>query len=114
MKTITREENIALQNYLNTILSFPTSFSQQKSNMGEEGFCLWCEEWEVIEMVKYLINGKDMYYADPPPNRLRNSQGLWSKEAIEKKVIDTFDTMESVDQIIEWFKKARANFNASS
>lgn len=112
MINFTKSDMNDLKNCLARILDHPTSFDKQKSIMGPNKFCLWCEEWEVIEMLKYLINGKEDYYKDPPPNRLKKST-LWSKEKIEEKVIRDLDAMTSVDQIVDYFKHKREHFNES-
>ena len=112
MKTFTQKEIIALEEYLQKIIGEPTPFDKQKSIFGPNKFCQWCEEWELIEMLKYLFNGKDIYYRDPPPNRLKNSEH-WSKPAIEEKVEKDLGDMESVEQIIAYFKNKREHFNES-
>ena len=113
MKTFIEKEIVALKEYLQIVIGNPTAFAKQKSVMGENNFCLWCEEWELIEMLKFLINGKDNYINDPPPNRLRNSALLWSKEDIETKVIKDLENLETIEQIIEYFKKIRESFHES-
>jgi len=113
MITLSSKEKIMLENHLNSIIGNPTSFDNQKSIMGDDGFCLWCEEWELIEMLKYLFNGKEVYDRDPPPNRLKKST-VWSKEAIEQKVIQDLDAMDSVEQIITYFNMRRNKFNEST
>jgi len=113
MITLSSKEKITLENHLNSIIGNPTPFDKQKSVIGEDGFCLWCEEWELIEMLKYLFNGKEVYDRDPPPNRLKKST-IWSKEAIEQKVIQDLGTMESIDQIVNYFITRRNNFNEST
>lgn len=110
MKTFDSKEIIMLKEYLGRLQGRLTPFSKQKSIMGEDGFCMWCEEWETVEMLKYLINGKDMYFADPPPNRLKKSKE-WSKEAIEQKVIADLDKIESVEGIIDYFDNKKEKYN---
>jgi pyruvate-formate lyase-activating enzyme len=114
MKTFNDKEIIMLKEYLQGFLGKPTPFAKQKSIFGSNRFCLWCEEWEIIEMLKYLINGKDNYYRDPPPNRLRDSALLWSKEGIEARVIKDLGNLETVEQMIEYFKNKREHFNEST
>ena len=113
MKNFIEKENIALQEYLGSIIGRPTPFSHQKSEFDSSGKCLWCEEWEIIEMLKFLFNGKDIYYRDPPPNRLKNST-LWSKEKIEEKIERELGSMEDANTIIEHFKKIREGFHEST
>ena len=113
MKTLEEKEKTALKEYLQKVIGNPTPFDKQKSIFGENKLCLWCDEWEVIEMLKFMFNGKDNYYLDPPPNRIKNSVGLWSKEAIEAKVEKELGNMETTEQIIEYFKNRREHFNES-
>jgi len=110
LKTIDQIENIKLQEYLQDIIGKPTPFSKQKSMFGTLGNCLWCDEWELIEMIKYLFNGKEVYYRDPAPNRLKNSP-FWSKEAIEAKVEKDLGNMTTIEEIIGYFKNIRNSFN---
>jgi hypothetical protein len=112
MRTFTQREIITLEEYLQTIIGNPTPFYKQKSVFDDNGRCLWCEEWELIEMLKFLFNGKDIYYRDPPPNRLKNSTA-WSKEAVEAKVEQELGSMETVEQIINYLRKVRENFHES-
>jgi hypothetical protein len=112
MKTFTQKENIALQEYLSTIIGNPTPFAKQTSVFDTSGKCIWCEEWELIEMLKYLFNGKDIYYRDPPPNRLKDST-LWSKEKIEEKAEAELGKIEDINLILAYFKKWREGFNES-
>ena len=110
MIILNEDEIIVLKQYLQKVIGYPTPFDKQKSIFGQNKFCQWCEEWEIIEMLKFLFNGKDMYYSDPPPNRLKNSS-FWSKQAIEEKVERDLGKMDNVEQIIEYFKDKREHFN---
>lgn len=110
MKTFTEKEIVVLKEYLAQITGRPIPFAKQKTVFDINGKCQWCEEWEMIEMLKYLINGKENYYYDPPPNRLKYSTA-WSKENVEAKVIKDLDSLQSIEEIIDYFKKARELFN---
>ena len=111
MKTLDEKEKIVLKEYLQKIIGIPIPFDKQKSIFGKNHVCLWCEEWEIIEMLKFLFNGKDNYYLDPPPNRIKNSSELWNKEDIEKKVLDDLGEMQMVEQMVEYFQKRREGFH---
>lgn len=113
MRILNPKEVIALKEYLQRIIGRPIAFDKQKTIYGKSKLPLWCEEWELIEMVKYLFQGKELYYRDPPPNRLKNST-LWSKEAIEEKVEKELGNMETVNQMIEYFENKRNKFNEIS
>jgi hypothetical protein len=114
MKTFNDKEIIQLKEYLSSVIGNPTPFAKQKSIFRSDGFCQWCDEWELIEMLKYLINGKDNYYADPIPNRLRKSDVFPGKKFIEEKVIKSFDSYGSVDEIINHFKRIRGAYHESA
>ena len=115
MMTHTEEEKKVLKEYLQKLIGSPTPFAKQKSIFGSQTYPLWCEEWELIEMLKYLCYGKESYYLDPPANRLKGSiNNLWSKEDIEKKIIEDLDAMTSVDQMVDYFVKRREHFNEGS
>ena len=111
MKNLDEKEKTVLKEHLQRIIGIPVPFDKQKSIFGKNHVCLWCEEWEIIEMLKFLFNGKDNYYLDPPPNRIKDSIGLWSKESIEKKVNDDLGNMDTVEQMVEYFKNKREHFN---
>lgn len=105
-----QEDIVRLKEYLASIIGNPTSFDKQLSIFNTEGQCMWCEEWELIEMLKYLINGEDMYRNDPPPNRLKKST-VWSKEDIMAK---TKKLPQSVDEIIVYFNHRRELYGSTS
>lgn len=47
-----------------------------------EGDNFWCDDYEQIEWMKYLYEGKDRYYAYPPPSRGMNNP-LFSKDRVK-------------------------------
>jgi hypothetical protein len=53
-----------------------------------------------------LFNGKDMYEADPPPNRLKNNP-LWSKNAIVIEAEALISELKTADNIITKLKERR-------
>lgn len=108
-----KEEILILKNYLAEIINKPTFFTKQKTVYDSNGKVQWCEEWEIIEMLKYIINGKENYYQDPPPNRLKEST-CWSKEEIEKIVETDLGTVEDPNIIVSYFRKRRGIFNEVS
>lgn len=73
------EEILALKRLCQFIIERPLSPEEQLWQ--REGHFSWCEDWEAIEILKYLFNGREAYIGDPPPNRLKGNP-LWSKEEI--------------------------------
>ena len=96
---------LKLKTYCQVICMQPRPIDSQSYK--REGIFLWCEDWEMIEILKYLFNGKDMYYTDPPPNRLKNNP-LWSKDEIVKKAEALISKLGNVDKIITYFKEKRS------
>lgn len=111
MRTFTEAEQIPLKEYLASIIGNPTPFHKQQTIYGDKQNCLWCEEWEMIEMLKFLIYGREYYYNDPPPNRLKKSD-KWSKEQVEQKIMNEIGD-KTREEIIEYFKHWRQRLNES-
>jgi len=99
-----QSDTLALKTYCQSITIKPRRFDQQ--SFKREGVFLWCDDWEIIEILKYLFHGKEVYYGDPPPNRLKNNP-LWSKEDIEKKAESLIAEFKTSDAIIENLKQRR-------
>lgn len=72
----------SIKNYCQRIIERPLPRGVQK--WVTDGKHCWCEDWEAIEICKYLFNGREAYIGDPPPNRLKDNP-LWSKEEIMAK-----------------------------
>ena len=69
---------------------------------------MWCEDWEMIEILKYLFLGEETYFKELPPRRLRNNP-LWSKEAVKATVERLWTEFGgNVDDIIGRMRSARA------
>ncbi len=100
----TPEEILNLKIFCQGITTSPRPIeSQVHSRIGPY---LWCDDWEIIEILKYLFNGKAMYYEDPPPNRLKNNT-LWSKENIEKEAEKLISELKTAEAIINYLKQRR-------
>lgn len=95
---------LLLKRFLQEIIGRPRPMEVQPSV--REGIYLWCEDWEIIEILKYLFHGKEVYYGDPPPNRLKNNP-LWSKEEIEKKAEQLKEKYQNAARIIEALSSQR-------
>ena len=80
--TLTAEANLTLRRFCQEITYKPRPLDAQ--NCDRSGVHIWCEDWEMIEITKYLFLGAETYFAELPPRRLRNNP-LWSKEAVKDK-----------------------------
>lgn len=104
----TREESLILQNYLQKLLEKPRRIQDQPHT--REGIFVWCQDWEIIEILKYLINGAEAYAGDPPPNRLKFNP-LWSKEAMVmsgEAMLELYKTPEAIVEALKDRRVARA------
>ena len=79
---ITPADNLKYRLYIQEVINRPRAMDQQPATVSNGS--IWCEDWEIIEIIKYLFNGREIYYLDPPPNRLKNNP-LWSRQDIECK-----------------------------
>ena len=104
------EEILALKLFCQEICTRPRPLDIQPCK--REGIFLWCQDWELIEICKYLFNGKDAYYGDPPPNRLKFNP-LWSKDDIATKAEGLIKDLVNADKIIEYLRSVR-NGNPSA
>ena len=102
--TFSDKDIIKLKRFTESIIADPRPLDKQ-SCVSKNGK-LWCEDWEIIEICKYIFNGKSMYYGDPPPNRLKNND-LWSKEKIEEQAEKLMRDLVVMDNIIAELKRWR-------
>lgn len=102
--TFTDEQLLPVKLFCQSIIEKPRPIFKQphtKSN----GF-FWCEDWELIEICKYIFNGHEGYLGDPPPNRLKDNP-LWSKDDIVKKGQDLLQRHENLDSLIAELRSKR-------
>ena len=99
-----KEDIVKFQNFCQKVIDKPRGFNEQMVKK-ENGF-IWCEDWRIIEILKYLFNGEAMYLSDPPPNRLKNNP-LWSKEEIIKDAGMLIDILKTSDFIIRFLTELR-------
>lgn len=102
--SFSKEDNIKFQNFLQSVLERPRVMEAQP-HVIKDGR-VWCEDWRIIELLKYFINGREMYIGDPPPNRLKNNS-LWSKEAIMSEAEDLALNLVHADNIIKYLQSLR-------
>lgn len=98
-------DRLEFKRYCQKIIEAPKPIDDQPH--ARDGGYLFCLDWEIIEILKYLFNGPEMYRDDPPPNRLKNNP-LWSKEDIVAKAEGLITTYATADQIIAALKARRA------
>lgn len=76
---MTDEDKIKLKKFNQSIIDNPRPMDEQWSETKDGK--IWCSDWEIIEILKYMFNGRSMYMEDPPPNRLKNNP-LFDKNKI--------------------------------
>ena len=99
-----KEEILEFKNYCQKIIESPRPIDKQPHE--RRGKFIWCEDWEMIENLKYFFNGREAYFGDPPPNRLKNNP-LWSKEDIADQAEEFILQFTTAKKIIESFEKER-------
>ena len=102
--TFSKEDILALKNYCQWITEHPRPIDKQL-HVQQQGF-LWCDDWRIIEILKYFFNGEPMYLSDPPPNRLK-ANPLWSKDVILAQAEHLYEEYKTAEGIINHFKQQR-------
>jgi hypothetical protein len=100
----TKEERTKLKYYCQDITVSPCPLDKQKTV--RDGQYMWCTDWEIIELLKYMFNEKDMYFEDPCPRRLKDNP-FFSKEEIASKAEDIMSNYGTVDSIIKHLESTR-------
>lgn len=101
------EDIIKIKRFNQSIIDNPLPFDKQK--IERDGDRVWCKDWEIIEICKYIFNGHEGYMGDPPPNRLKNNP-LWSKNNIINEALKIMSVGDgSIDTIIQTLKVRREN-----
>lgn len=98
------EDILKFKIYCQSITMTPRPLEAQPHTRGAGR--LWCEDWEIIEVLKYLFHGRELYLGDPPPNRLKNNP-LWSQEDIIAKAEALKEQFKDADEIIEHLRSRR-------
>lgn len=99
-----KDELLLLQNFCQRILERPRPIDAQPHTI-KDGF-IWCDDWRIIEILKYFFNGPEMYAGDPPPNRLKGNP-LWSKDAIIEEAKTLFTLHGSATNLINHLEQER-------
>lgn len=105
------KECLSLRIYCQSIVNSPRRLEDQIHT--RSGGFLWCEDWEIIEILKCLFNGVPTYEVEPPPNRLKNNP-LWNKKAIVSVAKVLVKELKTVENIIELFKATRRKHELSA
>ena len=98
------DDILKLKKFCNEVTTNPRAIGDQPHT--REHGRLWCDDWEIIEVLKYLFNGRELYIGDPPPNRLKNNP-LWSKEDIMQKAENLARENKTADGIILILRERR-------
>lgn len=102
-----QESVLKLKQYLQKITERPRPIDDQPHK--REGVFLWCQDWEIIEILKCLFMGKEVYRLDPPPRRLRFNP-LWNQSEITRQADELLrDRNGDVDLILADLKERRAS-----
>ena len=99
-----QEDIVLLKNYCQSVIYTPRGFDKQL--FVREGSYIWCDDWRIIEILKYFFNGREMYLADPPPNRLKNNP-LWSKNLIMSQAEEILTIYHTPEEIINHLRQER-------
>lgn len=99
-----QEDALKFKNFCQSVINRPRAFADQPCK--REGVFIWCDDWEIIELCKYFFNGREAYYGDPPPNRLKLNP-LWSKDDIAAKAEALVADHKEADAIIEALRGRR-------
>ena len=98
------EEEIKLRQFCQEIINKPRPINKQKYQ--RDGNWVWCEDWEMIEIMKYLFLGESVYMHESPPRRLKENP-LWSKKKIKEKVEVLMHRFITTEKLIEHLRNKR-------
>jgi len=99
-----QEEILKLKTFCQKITYTPRPLDAQPCK--RQGASVWCEDWEIIEILKYLFHGKETYYGDPEPRRLKHNL-FFKKENIEALAEAMIAEYKTADAIIAALEKRR-------
>ncbi len=101
-----RDDILKIQNFCQSIIEKPRPINAQPHK--QENGSMWCEDWELIEICKYFYNGRDFYYQDPPPNRLKKNKIWPGKDFIAQEAEKVCaECSGNMDRIVEALKRRR-------
>lgn len=102
--SFSQADRLKFKIYCQEIINKPRAIDDQPHvRMG--GF-IWCEDWKIIEILKYYFIGTDTYLVEAPPKRLKRNP-LWKKDEIVLEASDLRIKLETAEKIIEHFREVR-------
>ena len=104
-----REQRRVFENFCQQILERPRAIDIQPHER-KDGY-LWCDDWRIIEILKYFFNDREMYLNDPPPNRLKNNP-LWSKDTIMSQAEELLTIYRTPEEIVNHLRQEREQAHA--
>lgn len=99
-----RDGYLILKNYCQEIINKPRAMEDQPHE--RVGAFLWCEDWEIIEILKCFFLGKETYMNELPPRRLRENT-LWAKADIAEKVDELYEVFKTPEKIVKALRERR-------
>lgn len=105
VKMFDRQDILFFKNFCQKIIEAPRPLPGQPLYAIKDGF-LWCEDWKIIEILKYCFNGREGYYGDPPPNRLKRNP-FFSKDAIAAEAEALIAEFKTAEKIVEHLREVR-------
>lgn len=109
--SMTDQDILKVKHFCQGVIDKPRRMSEQWSE--KDGEYLWCSDWEIIEVCKYLFNGRADYMGDPPPNRLKNNP-LWSKDKIAAQGDFLLKHYGNIDDVLKKLQEERESGNIPS
>ena len=100
------EDILKIKTFCQEITSKPQAIDAQPHTRA--GDKVWCRDWEIIEICKYLFHGRGLYMGDPLPNRLRNNP-LWNQEDIACTAEGLIKEFQTADAIVAHLRERRAS-----
>lgn len=98
-------EKLALRRFCQEI-SYRPRFAESQPHERANG-CFWCQDWEIIEVLKFFFLGEEIYFVEAPPRRLRNNP-LWSKEKVKTRALELYETFGgNIEAMIENLRSLR-------
>lgn len=111
---LTPEEQLTLRRMCQEITYKPRPMDEQPCEQPTLGGKLWCEDWEFIEVLKFFFLGRETYYAELPPRRLRGN-AHFSHEKVESRALGLWILSgENVNKLVEIIRSKRADNCAAS
>ena len=108
---LTPEQRLQFKLFCQKITEAPRRIEDQPHD--RDGAFMMCEDWEMIEVCKFLFNGREAYAGDPPPNRLKGNP-LFSKDAVDRAASAVWTlTGGNVELIISGMKQRREQIHVA-